>query len=226
MRVRVPETWQIHVRAAQLAGASAPVMPDSPLLTAVGVVVQLLRRLSAGGRRARQLPDALDRMAAAVRTGSSVPQALGEAAAGSSPPLGPELARLAHETSQGRRLQAVLDDWVGRHDDRATRLSACALAVAAATGATPARALDGVAATLRDRLDLARERRALATQARTSAVVLSVAPVGFTFVLGLSEPAATRFLLGTPAGWACLIVGLTLDAVGLAVMWRMTRGAR
>jgi tight adherence protein B len=197
-----------------------------PLVALFDLVVRLVRRWRIGARRTRQFPDALDRMAAALRTGSSIPQALGDAAAGSESPLGRELARLAHETNQGRALHMVLDDWVVRHDDSSTRLSACALAMAAATGAAPARALDGVAATLRDRLDMAQERRTLATQARTSAVVLSAMPVAFTAILGLGQADSARFLLRTPAGWACLVVGLSLDAIGAVCMWRMTRGAR
>ena len=55
-----------------------------------------------------------------------------------------------------------------------TRLAATALALASGVGAASARALDGVAATLRERLELA-ENATLATQARASAVVLSAA---------------------------------------------------
>jgi Flp pilus assembly protein TadB len=55
--------------------------------------------------------------------------------------------------------------------------------------------------------------------------VLSIAPAAFAVVLGLTDGAAARFLLRTPAGWLCLAVGLGLDAGGAWWMARLTRGA-
>jgi tight adherence protein B len=174
-------------------------------------------------RRQAQIPEALERLASALRSGSSLPQALAEAGRSTAEPLGPELAGLARDAGRGRSLLDVLDGWAACHDDHATRLAATALALAAGVGAAPARAVDGVAATLRERLELAGERRALATQARTSATVLSAAPVGFALLLGLTDGAAGRFLLGTPQGWACLIVGVGLDVLGAVWMQRLTQ---
>jgi tight adherence protein B len=181
------------------------------------------RRQERARARQGQLPEALERLASALRIGASLPQALAEAGRHSPPPLGPELTELAEATSRGRRLLDVLDTWTAAHDDRGTRLAATALALAARVGAAPARAVDGVAATLRERMEVAADRRALATQARASAVVLSAAPVGVALLLGLTDSAAARFLLRTPQGWACLTVGLGLDLVGAVWMARLTR---
>src|ERR671911_579032 len=164
-------------------------------------------------------------VAGALRSGSSLPVALGEAGHATSHPLGPELVGLANEAAQGRPMAAVLDRWTHDHDDRDTRLAATALALSAAVGATPARAVDGVAATVRERLDPAAERPALGSPARASAVVLSIAPAAFAVLLGVSDGAAARFLLRTPAGWLCLAVGLGVDAGGAWWMARLTRGA-
>ena len=93
------------------------------------------------------------------------------------PPLGPEVATLAAGRRRGRPLVRGARRVVrrprrpgtpGRHrpgPGHGGRLD-------------PGAGVDGVAATVRERLDLAAERRALAVQARTSALVLSVAPVG------------------------------------------------
>jgi tight adherence protein B len=193
-----------------------------------GAVMPLLisrrRRALAHLRRRSQLPQALDRLAGALRSGSSLPVALGEAGRATADPLGPELATLAVGASQGQPIATVLDGWTRHHDDPGTRLAATALVLASVVGAAPARAVDGVAATLRERLQLAAERRALASQARTSAVVLSAAPLLFAGLLGMSDGAAARFLLHSRAGWACLAVGLVLDALGAWWMAHLTRG--
>ena len=184
---------------------------------------RLRRRDEQRRRRADQLPVALDRLAAALRSGSSLPTALDEVGAAVDPPLGPELRALGREAARGRPVVHVLDDWSSAHDDPATRLAASALVLATLVGSTPARAIDGVAATVRERLDLAAERHALAAQARTSALVLSVAPVGFAALLVVGDTAAAAFLLDTPAGWACLALGLGLDAGGAWWMARLSR---
>lgn len=196
------------------------------IVAAVGHVAWQRRGAALLERRRRaQLPEALERMAAALRTGSSLPQALAEAARGTAAPLGAELDGLATLAARGQPVLAVLDGWTVQHPDPGTRLSAVALALATGVGAAPARALDGVAATLRERLELAGERHALATQARASAVVLSAAPPVFAGLLTLSDPEASRFLLRSPAGWTCIALGVGLDLAGAVWMARLTRGA-
>ena len=172
----------------------------------------------------RSCPHALDALAASLRSGASLPAALGEAGDALDAPLGPELAGLARAAARGRPVAEVLDEWSIRHGDPATRLAATAMLLATIVGSAPARAVDGVASTVRERLDLAAERRVLGAQARASALVLSAAPVVFTVVLVAGDPSAAHFLLGTPGGWACLAVGLTLDAAGAWWMARLTRG--
>jgi tight adherence protein B len=184
---------------------------------------RLRRRAAQRSLREVQLPAALDRLAAAVRSGSSLPMALDEVGGALDAPIGPELAALARETARGRPVREVLDDWSAAHDDPGTRLAAAAMVLSTIVGSTPARAIDGVAATVRERLDLAAERRALAAQARTSALVLSLAPVGFAALLVVGDTAAAAFLVGTPAGWMCLTVGIGLDAAGAWWMARLSR---
>lgn len=195
------------------------------LAVSTGLVAQaaLRRRLARRRSRLTQLPTALDRLAAALRTGTSLPAALGEVGAGLDPPIGPELVALGRQAAHGQPVCDVLDGWASVHDDAGTRLAASALVLATVIGSAPARAVDGVAATVRERLDLAAERRALAAQARASGLVLSLAPLAFAGVLVLADTAAARFLLGTPGGWACLTVGIGLDAAGAWWMSRLTR---
>ena len=193
-------------------------------VAAAGPVRSRLRhRAEQRRRRAEQLPLALDRLGAALRSGASLPMAFDEVGAALDPPIGPEISALGREAARGRPVVEVLDDWSAAHGDPGTRLAASALVLATLVGSAPGRALDGVAATVRERLDLAAERHALAAQARTSALVLSVAPVGFAALLIARDTAAADFLLGTPAGWACLVVGGALDAAGA---WWMTRLSR
>jgi tight adherence protein B len=219
----------VALAAAGLAIAWWSAGPTTSLLLAAGAAawtVSARIRAATGARRRRiaLFPAALDALATSLRSGASLPTALAEAAAATPPPLGPELAALATSTTRGRPMAAALDDWSTAHDDRTTRLAATAMILATRVGTAPARAVEGVAATLRERLDLAGERRALAAQARASTLVLATAPLVFGMILLAGDEAAADFLLRTPAGWASLTIGIGLDAVGAWWMARLTRG--
>jgi tight adherence protein B len=177
-------------------------------------------------RRDRQLPEALDRLASAVRAGDSVGAALGPVAAATPRPLGAELRRLARAVELGTPAPAALEAW-GRSGESSAdvRLAATALAIGAGAGGELARAVDGVAATLRERHELRREVQALATQARASAGVLAVAPLAFAVVVATVEPGAALFLVTEPTGLVCLALGLALEGVGAIWMNRITRSA-
>ena len=56
--------------------------------------------------------------------------------------------------------------------------------------------------------------------------MLTLAPIGFAFLLTSLDPAAGRVLLGTPIGWLCIALGLGLDGVGAWWMARLVRQAR
>lgn len=219
--------------ALGLAGPLVATLALGPAGTVISVVaavvaIPLHRRLATSRRRAArvtQLPDGLERVATALRSGASLPAAIEEAGRSSPDPLGTELAAVAAATRRGRPLVDALDDWATNQPDAGTRSAATVLIVAAGAGAAPARAVDGLAATLRARAQIAAERRAMAAQARWSALVLSAAPLVVAVLLGVSGSAAGRFLFETPAGWTCLALGLATDAAGAWWMAVLTHGA-
>lgn len=83
--------------------------------------------------------------------------------------------------------------------------------------------LDGVARTFRESSQLSSEIRVLSDQARYSAVLMSVAPVGFALLLAGADPRAKHFLLDTSVGGALIVIGLLLDGAGLMWMQRLVR---
>ena len=72
-------------------------------------------------------------------------------------------------------------------------------------------------------VSLARERRALTSQARASAAVVGGAPVLLAGAAALTGRLGT--LAGSPAGPVILGVGFGLQAAGIAVVWSMVRRA-
>jgi tight adherence protein B len=177
-------------------------------------------------RRDALLPEALERMASAVRAGSSVRTALSEAAVDAPSPLGEELAPAAAALGHGAGLDDALAAWLAAAGPSPeVGLAVTALALGGRAGGEVARALDRVAATLRERRELRAEVRALATQARASAGVLIVAPLGFAALVSTIEPGVAGFLLASPLGLACLAAGLALDGLGAVWMARIVDDA-
>jgi tight adherence protein B len=193
-------------------------------VTAPGLAAWQRRRALA--RRDAQLPEALERMASALRAGRSVGGALRDVAGATPPPLGRELGRAAAALDHGADLERALDAWSSEAmPSPDVALAVTAVGLGGDAGGEVARALDRVAATLRERRELRSEVRALATQARASAGVLTVAPLLFALVVSTIEPGIVDFLLTTPVGLACLAVGLVLDGLGAVWMARIVRDA-
>jgi len=175
-------------------------------------------------RRDEQLPDALDRLASALRAGSAIGPALGALAAQVDEPLRHDLQPVARAVDRGEPVAAALRCWAeGPAASADVRLVAAALSLGADAGGEVARAVDRVAGTLRERRELQAEVRALATQARASAGVLAVAPIAFTGLVTTIEPPAGAFLFTTPVGVGCLVGGIALEAAGASWMARITR---
>ena len=157
-------------------------------------------------------------MAQALRAGHSPAQALvhgGEAVPGH------ELHLVAQVAATGG-LRRACEEWRRRDGSVSVRLITAALATGAAAGGPLARALDGVADTIDARAAIEREAWAQSATARASAAVLVVAPVAFAVAATTADGKAVRFLTGTPAGLACLVTAVALNAAGTFWMSRIT----
>jgi tight adherence protein B len=187
-----------------------------------------LLRHRADARVEAELPAAMDAIARGLRSGGSLRQALAEAAQASgrgTGALSDDLAAVSRACDNGATVVAALEHWSARRPSPGVRLAVAALCLGAETGGAGARAVDGVAATLRGRLAGLAEARALATQARASAVVIAVAPVAFCALASATDDRTASFLLGSPAGLVMLCTGLALDAAGALWMARLTQVA-
>jgi tight adherence protein B len=91
-------------------------------------------------------------------------------------------------------------------------------------GGPAAPPLERAAATLHGRADADAERWAHSAQARLSAAVLTVLPVGVLALLAAGEP-SIRASLMTPPGMICVVAGGLLNASGWCWMRRVIGAA-
>lgn len=177
-----------------------------------------------GQRRAQRhrreaLPLVLELVARELRSGVTISQAFEHVAATADEVL--DLDSLVDRLRNGQLIGPAIDWWVARFDPADAALVGGVFHLGTETGTAIADALDRAIAGLRARAELADEILALTAQSRASALLVAVAPLGFGVVLLVAEPDAAAFLFTSGLGFACLVIGLTLDAVGFWWMHRL-----
>lgn len=207
---------------AAVRGLSGAVVLLAVVLLAAPVTLVLKWR----GRRDRlihaALPSALEGIGRAVRSGATFGQAVGETAGAIPGPLGEDLRELHRHVGLGVGFTRAVVHWSDRRPAAAVQLAAAALIFSHEAGGARSRALDGLADSLRDQLAVEAEIVALAAQARLSALVVAVMPVGFVLLSTSVDDTIADFLFRQSTGIACLVAGVGLDVVGFLWMRRMT----
>lgn len=223
--------WRAVVVMIALGGAIVA-GPGIGVVLGAGAVAgpAVALRLASGRADAayeRCVPVLLEEAARKLRAGSALGDALVAAgdsgACGGAPGLEQDLAQLARALNNGEDLASGIAAWAQSRPLPGVQLAAAALRLAAEHGGAHARAVDAVAATLRQRLDQVAELRAATAQARASVAVLGVAPVAFAVVSVLLDPGTARAAVSSSAGLASVAAGLGLDLVSVTWMNRLTR---
>jgi tight adherence protein B len=213
------EVWLFAAGIAAVVGFG--LAPAAGLLAGVGVLVGAPTALrTARQRRARivaaAVPDALEQVGAELRAGGTVALAVRALARGDSP-LAPDLLRVDTRVRLGASLPDALESWARERSVGGIEAAAGALALSTTVGGRAADALEALGSSLRDRLAVVAEARALSAQARYSAWVIGVAPIGYLAANAVIDPRSLHLLLGTNAGRMCAFGGIVLEVLG--AMW-------
>jgi tight adherence protein B len=199
--------------AFAIAPGLAPVVLGAGM--AAGPVGLRLARGRAERRFVAALPGGLEQVAAALRGGAGVHEAL--EVLGTDRALTGDVTRVLSRAELGLSLADALAAWPQERPLPEVRAVAGALAVAVTLGGRAAGALDGLAASLRERLGALAEARALSAQARLSAIVVGGAPIAYVAFSAVVDPASVDLLVGTDVGRVCLLCGIGCEV--LAALW-------
>ena len=127
-------------------------IPPVLAVLVAGPVACVLARTRRERRFAAALPAALEQVAAELRGGGTVSGAVDRLASADGP-VAADLRRVHVRTQLGLGLGDALAGWPAEHDVPGVRAAAGALAVATTMGGRAADAIDGLASSLRHRLD-------------------------------------------------------------------------
>ena len=225
----VERRFALALPAVVVVGVVAGVLPAG--LVGVGIIALPSLGQRVGRWRREQsveaaMPQLLDEMARGMRAGLSPSIAFVEAIRVSPVPVVMAATDVVDRLRSGDDLVRACAAWATERASPGTELLATAVAVGSAVGGVHARTIDAVAATLRERQAMDAELATQALQARLSALVMTIAPIVFCGFLVLSDPRASHFLLRTPMGIVCAMVGIALDTVAALWMARIAQGAR
>jgi tight adherence protein B len=184
------------------------------------LVLRMLR-----GRRQKkfgaQFPDSLDIIVRSLRAGHPVPIAISMVGREMADPIGSEFGMVSDEITYGADLETAMRNLYGRIGSDDLPLFVTAVAIQSSTGGNLGEILENLSGVIRQRFKMRRKIRALASEGRASAMILSALPIGMFLVIQLIAPdfyAAvwhehlTKELLFSAAGWM---------SIGNLIMFKM-----
>jgi tight adherence protein B len=170
-----------------------------------------------------QLAEVAESTAMAIRSGFSIVQALEFAADEVTPPMSAILARFVGARRLGEAFDRGLQRFADELGTADARLFALVVAIHARSGGNLAGAVEEVAGTIRHRIAVRRELRALSAQGRISGSILGALPIAFFFVLAATSHQELGPVYRSPAGIAMITSGLLMEAMAFVWIRRLLR---
>ena len=160
-----------------------------------------------------QFPDALDIIVRSLRAGHPVPIAITMVGREMTDPIGSEFGVVSDEVTYGADLETAMRNLYARIGSDDLPLFVTAVAIQGSTGGNLGEILENLSAVIRDRFKMRRKIRALASEGRASALILSSLPIGIFLTIQFIAPEfygavwhehLTHVLLFSAGGWMAL----------------------
>jgi len=193
------------------------------MVCATALPLFVLRMLR--GRRQKkfgaQLPDSIDLIVRSLRAGHPVPVAVSMVSREMPDPIGSEFGLVVDEITYGADLETAMRNLNFRVGQDDLPLFVTAIAIQGSTGGNLGEILHNLSSVIRQRFKMRRKVKALASEGRMSAIILSSLPIGMFIIVQVISPEfyssvwpydLTKIGLAGAAAWM---------AVGNLFMYRM-----
>jgi tight adherence protein B len=212
------------------AGLGLPMQAPALVMAVLAAVLGLLPAMILRRKRAkrvlhleRQLPDAADLIARALRAGHSFPAALGMVGEELPDPLGGEFALVFDEINYGVSMNDALLNMVNRVPVDDLRYFVIAVLIQREAGGNLAEILGSISGIIRERLKLLGKVRVLSAEGRLSAWILGVLPFAILALLSVLDPGYISVFWKDPAGTQLAAGALTMMLLGILWMRKVVR---
>ena len=168
-----------------------------------------------------QLPIALDIIARAIRAGHPVIAAVQLAAAEMGDPIGSEFGLIVDETTYGLEFREALLNLATRTGSPDAHYFAVCVGIQAQTGGNLAEVLGNLCAVIRSRQTLKLRVKALASEGKASAMVLTGLPILVVSMFMLTSPTFYTSKFGDPIFWPWVFGIVSLYILGQIITQRI-----
>jgi len=192
------------------------------LLPVLPVMAMRSMRKRRHKRFGMQLPEALELITRGLKAGHPVPVAIAMVSREMGDPIGTEFGVVADEVTYGSDLVSALNNLFDRVGHEDLPLFVTAVSIQSSSGGNLREILDGLSMTIRDRGKLRRKVRAISTEGRMSAYILTAVPVLlFTAIMALM-PQFYQDVWDVPKTWYMLSGSVIWLLLGNAIMFKMS----
>ena len=205
--------------AAVLGGAPAPLYPVAALLASAGPLLYVLFvRRQRHKNFAKQMPDGLELVARALRSGHSLASGLKVVVDEMPQPISKEFALAYEEQNLGLPLELALKNMLKRVPNMDLKFFVTAVAIQRAAGGDMAEILDKLSHLIRERFQILGQVQALTGEGRISGIVLMALPVATFLAIYYINPGYIEPLFEDPRGRTMIGVAAVLQVVGAVVI--------
>lgn len=166
------------------------------------------------GRVGEQLPQTLEIMSSAMKSGFSFMQAMQLVANEIPDPIGVEFYRTIKDINYGMPMELAFEQLQTRIPNKDLEIVTTAILIQRSTGGNLSQILETIHETITERVRLKDELHALTAQGRISALVITLLPIGLGILLNLINPEYFTPMLSSPVGWILLGGGFISGLLG------------
>ena len=192
------------------------------LLPVLPVMALRFMRKRRHKRFGMQLPEALELITRGLKAGHPVPVAIAMVSREMADPIGTEFGVVADEVTYGSDLVSALNNLFDRVGHEDLPLFVTAVSIQSSSGGNLREILDGLSSTIRDRGKLRRKVRAISTEGRMSAYILTAVPVLLFTAIMVLMPQFYQDVWGVPKTWYMLGGSVVWLLLGNAIMFKMS----
>lgn len=197
--------------------ARAPI-PLLPLCAMMGGTIPLLwllwRRRGRFKKFAMQLPDALELVARALRSGHSLSSGLKVVVSEMPEPIAKEFSNAYEEQNLGVPIETALKNMLKRMPNMDLKFFVTAVAIQRQAGGDMAEILDKIGHIIRERFKIMGQVQALTGEGRISGVVLMGLPIALFFAVYYLNPDYVMLLFTEELGRKMIAVAAVLQVLG------------
>lgn len=220
--------------SAITCGGIAWVIQENFLTTGIvgllGAFIPVASVMYARKRRQKQiteqLPDTVDELARAAKTGRSLEQCLQLVAEDTPGPLGEELRLCVQKMELGMPISGAIRDLPHRTGIISLNVLRTALTVHHQTGGDLISVLDRLSATIRDRISYLGRLSAATAASRASAIMMLVIPPGVVLFFLFRDPNYLERLIDSTWGRNITLTAILLQVIGAIWVLRILKNSQ